>query len=222
MTFPLTVQGLVPQNRVIFSAGKGIIDGVSSITLSREEMTPNVVNQLSGLLGSKTSLISVTDVDDNPYTKATFDAKFGSPSGLGGTLESSPAFGDEAYDFIGVNATVATQVGEVRTVTLQLFDKDGNDVEEEIDLRLQILLPTGIPAAAAAWTISDGGSGTLVTTDAQAQIIITTNSSGEAVVDVEDIATGSGITVQMMIDILDSPGSGAFATRQARAALAFA
>lgn len=64
-----------------------------------------------------------------------------------------------------------------------------------------------LEALVGAFTIADGGAGTIVTTSAKPACIFTTDSNGVAELDVTDVAGGSGLTIIAVIRPLPNSGS---------------
>jgi len=107
--------------------------------------------------------------------------------------------------------TEATNVIAV-SISLTTFQEALNDyvtADEAITLECVVYEPTGVEALAGAFTLA-ATTGTEVTTTANARLLVTTTAAGVAVLDLEDIATGSGKTVILKVTPLNVPGFPAY------------
>ena len=110
---------------------------------------------------------------------------------------------------IGIRVPVLSlgaEAGEARLLTVQLADVNGVAVAEASDIQIEVLRATGIQALEAAFRLSDGGAGAVVTTTANARMIYTTDATGLAQVTITDVATGVVETLQIVVTSLSGIG----------------
>jgi len=110
--------------------------------------------------------------------------------------------------------TIGSEIANVRAITIQAKDADGNNVSRVVRMELQVLANTGIPVTSGAeYTITIGASGTEVTPTTSATVsprpymMLDTNSSGQAQVTLTDAATGSNRGVWLRVLPFNTPGS---------------
>jgi hypothetical protein len=82
-----------------------------------------------------------------------------------------------------------------------------------------VLAATGIPVAAAAFTVDEDGPGAEVFSGSTNNVpyIFTTDAAGQATLDIVDVASGSGATLQVFVQPLGAsagagPGAAAYTT----------
>lgn len=113
--------------------------------------------------------------------------------------------------------SAGAEASDVIELTVQLEDEDGDSVAEALSFIIEIYENTMIEAVAAAFTLA-ATSGVEVSATANARAIITTTAAGLAVIDLTDIATGSGKTMHVVVRPL---ASGVRAGDESRLAVTF-
>jgi hypothetical protein len=101
------------------------------------------------------------------------------------------------------------------SIQLQTMEGDKNpfvNAEESVDVEVAVFRSTGIEALAAAFTLADGGAGSLLSTTANARVFARTDATGLLELNLTDVAGGSGATVYVKITPLNRPGFPGYAT----------
>lgn len=106
-----------------------------------------------------------------------------------------------------VTATIAlgAEAGDVIAVSLQCVDLAGVSVARAQRYVVSLFEATMIEALAAAFTMA-ATTGVEVSTTLNARAIIETTAAGVAVIDVSDVATGSGKTIYMIVEPIPLTG----------------
>lgn len=91
--------------------------------------------------------------------------------------------------------SAAAEAADAIVVTLNTVDLAGTAVSRAQHYHLELFQPTMIAALAAAYTMAESGAGSMISTTANAGLIILTDASGDAAITVTDVAGGSDQTV---------------------------
>lgn len=110
----------------------------------------------------------------------------------------------ELYTFartqiVSVTLVAAAESSDTIAVTINVIDLGGTAVSRAQRLVCSLYEATMIEAVAAAFTMAETGTGTEISTTANARLIIDTDASGDAVVTVTDVATASGKTMYLVV-----------------------
>jgi len=109
------------------------------------------------------------------------------------------------YDQIALS--VGSESTDVIPITAQLQESDGStDVAKTVEYHFAVYDTNGNLAAAGDFIFSNVSTGTAKapTSTDQPNLFVESNSSGKAVVDLEDVVTASGKTVRVEVDC-DAP-----------------
>ncbi len=103
--------------------------------------------------------------------------------------------------------SVETEVANVRPLTIQIVDGNGDNVAAAVNVVVEVYEATMIKALSGAFTLglTAGGAGALVSTTGQASVIGTTNAAGLLELDLTDAAGASGKTVEVLTRIVGQP-----------------
>ena len=112
--------------------------------------------------------------------------------------------------------TVAAEAANARVVSIQLRTPVGEDgvyvdIEEAVALKLELMNGNGVLVDPTDFTISLGASGTLISADDQAVVLLTTTAAGVASVTVTDVVGGVASTLFLVVTPLNVPGFPAYA-----------
>lgn len=121
--------------------------------------------------------------------------------------------GQAAADLIPDNFFVLPQIAigaessDVIAATITVTDVGGGAISDEFDLECTLFEATGIEAVAAAFTLTDGGAGAVISTTGNARLFYRSDATGVAVLDVTDVATGSGKTMYLRVTVMGNAGA---------------
>lgn len=104
---------------------------------------------------------------------------------------------------VGAEGAVTAQT---MRIVIQVVDQEGDDLDGVRRLHLSVLDDNAVPEVVGDYTLSVV-TGTAVTTDAQPQLILDTDSTGLAVVDLLDVAGTSTDTVHLLASPVDLRGA---------------
>jgi hypothetical protein len=131
------------------------------------------------------------------------------------TLEETGVAADGSnYSYVKALLDLDAPGQEMRTLSISAGDEESDVIELTLQQNIAradswyaviIGNDDGLPEAASAYRL-DATTGTDETTADQAGLIFTLTSDGEAVLEVTDVAGGSGATVTVLFKPLDSPG----------------
>jgi hypothetical protein len=125
---------------------------------------------------------------------------------------SDSLYGGAAVSSLRVpSISVGSEDTNVIPVTIQLQDADENDIAEVSEVKIEIY-DSDMVLDSAAFHLGDGGSGTEVTATDKAVLIMTSDASGEIVVDATDAVGASGESCQLIATVLGQSGGSARAT----------
>lgn len=136
-----------------------------------------------------------------------------------GTSNSAAHIGDKAAKNLAaalfptteplkVVITAGAEAADIIRITLQVQDRDGRNLAESAKLHVRLYDAAMVESLVAAFTLTEVASeGSFVTTDVRPACIIDTESDGTASIDVEDEATGSGLTIHALVEFLDREGA---------------
>lgn len=93
------------------------------------------------------------------------------------------------------DVTAGAEASDVRALSCQVKDQYGNNYAVATNIHIRIYEATMIGAAAAAWTLEDGGAGSVVSTTANAALIYDTDANGTGLLNLTDVAGASGKTL---------------------------
>ncbi len=96
----------------------------------------------------------------------------------------------------GLKMTVAAESSDVIAVTCQVVDSAGVAVAEARSFLFEVLGADMLQTLVGAFTLA-ATTGTEVSTTAKPRILVTATAAGLIVLDVEDIAKASGLTVRL-------------------------
>lgn len=114
--------------------------------------------------------------------------------------------GVAASDFRRPVITVGAEAANVIKLSIQIQDLGGNNVAAAHTLHVRLYAGTMIESLAAAYTLTDGGSGSVVTTTGNAAVLYTTAADGLAEVNVTDVAGSSNTTIRVEV-LVESQGN---------------
>lgn len=123
-------------------------------------------------------------------------------SGIGGDGRSYFGSGETPIKF---SITEGSETANVIQLTIQAQDYEGNNVAAAIDAKIVIFSAAMLKLLVAAFHCGVD-TGTAVSTDSQPELIFTTNASGQAIIDVTDVAGASGATVRYEVKPMARPG----------------
>lgn len=92
------------------------------------------------------------------------------------------------------------EAGNAIIVTLNLVDVFGTAIGRVQRCRAWLLDNNGLLALVGAWTLTIGGGGAAITTDARPTLVFETNATGDATLTITDVSGVSGIMVQLFVE----------------------
>lgn len=104
-----------------------------------------------------------------------------------------------------INISAGAEVADVIALTFTVTNGDGTAVNLPVNLKLSIYSDAVLDAKVAktAFTLGAGGAGVLIAqAAANAVYVFQTNNSGSLVVDVTDVAGGSGLTRYIKAELI--------------------
>jgi uncharacterized protein YqjF (DUF2071 family) len=113
---------------------------------------------------------------------------------------------EDDFRFASVSLTAGTEASDDIPVTVQLQDQNGDAFESAVTFLAEVLDANAELHAATAFTMDETGSGTAVSAADRPAFIFTTSSLGAAQLTVTDVATGSGLTVSLVLTPLNVRG----------------
>lgn len=120
------------------------------------------------------------------------------PEIFNGTSISAGHVGDAANNALNTRTVQLTpngDTGDAQTVDIQVLDADGKPLRAVTRIEIRLFQATMIEALAAAWTMAETGAGTVVSTTANAALVLDTDANGQAQVTITDVATGTTATL---------------------------
>jgi len=115
-----------------------------------------------------------------------------------GTALAASHIGDAANDALDIREVQLTpngDTGNAQTVDIQVLDAAGKPLKAVTRVEVRLFEATMIESAAAAWTMAETGAGTVVSTTANAALVLDTDANGQAQVTITDVATGTTATL---------------------------
>ena len=111
----------------------------------------------------------------------------------------------ESLDILQVQAVPGGDLGNTQVVDLQVLDANGKPLKEVTRVEFRLFEATMIESVAAAWTMAETGAGTIVSTTANAAIVLDTDANGQAQVTITDVATATAATLYGRSTVLNKP-----------------
>lgn len=103
--------------------------------------------------------------------------------------------------------SIGAEAADVIRLSLQAKDRGGNLLSEVVRAHVRLYDAAMIESLAAAFTLSEvANSGTVQTTDAQASVLVDTELTGLAELDVTDVVGASGATIHCLVEPVDREG----------------
>lgn len=108
------------------------------------------------------------------------------------------------FPFLSIGAEAANVIA----LTVQLQDGLGASTLVATNVFVRLIDANGIDSLAAAFTLADGGAGTLISTTGQASVLATTSAGGTLVLDVTDVVGASGATIYALVWVIGNNDGG--------------
>lgn len=103
--------------------------------------------------------------------------------------------------------TLASEYQNTVSVTVQLKDPEGNNVEEAVDLLCSVRDANALAAVVGAFRLAETGTGAEVSATAKPSLIVTTSALGVAIITVTDVSTSFVGSVYLEVHPLNRFGS---------------
>lgn len=116
------------------------------------------------------------------------------------------AAGTVAADFRRPSLSIAAEAADVIKLSVQIVNLAAANVAAAHTIHVRLYAADMIESLAAAFTLTDGGAGAVVSTTANAGLLYTTTAAGLAEIDVTDVAGGSGATIYAEV-LVESAGN---------------
>lgn len=114
--------------------------------------------------------------------------------------------GVAASDFRRPSLSLGAEAANVRKLSVQIKDLGGNDVAAAHTIHVRLYAGTMIESLAAAFTLADGGAGSVVSTTANAALLYSTDATGLAEINITDANPPANTTIYVEV-IVESQGN---------------
>lgn len=128
------------------------------------------------------------------------------------TIEDGAVGADQlAFDVLVPSVALAAEAGDVIVATITVENTSGDAVEKVTSLLVELLDADAVAALSAAFTLT-ADTGTAVSTDVKAAMIVQTEADGTLDLSITDEGGASGLTVYLKITPLGAVGQVVYET----------